>query len=376
MKRLRTSAWRHRRRFLGRVRRITRWEFWPPWAAYIPLLPYLLYLAWKHRSLTLFTCANPGITSGGFVGECKGRILSMLPNVPAFAVVSSSLPVNARFDAANSFLAVHNCSYPVVLKPDIGERGRGVTIVRDEGELRSCVRAASADMIIQKYVGGLEFGIFYYRHPTEPVGHIFSITEKRFPQVIGNGATTIGDLVLHDERAVCLEPIYLSQLCRQSTDVPSEGEAVSLAEIGSHCRGAIFLNAAHLETPALRSAVDMVAKCFEGFFFGRFDLRTPSLADLQAGRFEILELNGVTAEATHIYDPSVTLREAYRIMFRQWRIAFEIGGANRQAGFQPMSLRDLVRVIVTRRADSVVSPTPDPIKDFVGSEYFAGKTGY
>ena len=266
MKRLRTSAWRQRRRFLGRVRRITRWEFWPPWAAYIPLLPYLLYLAWKHRSLTLFTCANPGIISGGFVGECKNRILSMLPNVPAFTVISSSLPVGARFDAANSFLALQDCSYPVVLKPDIGERGRGVTIIRDEGELRSCLRAASADMIIQKYVGGLEFGIFYYRHPTEPAGHILSITEKRFPQVIGDGSTNIGDLILQDQRAVCLERIYLSQLFRPNTDVPSEGEAVSLAEIGSHCRGAIFLDAGHLETPTLRSAVDRAVKCFEGFF--------------------------------------------------------------------------------------------------------------
>src|SRR3954447_7606093 len=230
MKRLRTSAWRQRRRFLGTVRRITRWEFWPPWAAYIPVLPYLLYLAWKHRSLTLFTCANPGITSGGFVGECKSRILSMLPDVPAFTVISSSLPVSARLKAAKSFLALQDCSYPVVLKPDIGERGRGVTIIGDEGELRSCLRAGSADMIIQKYVGGLEFGIFYFRHPTESVGHILSITEKRFPQVIGDGRTNIGDLILQDERAVCLEPIYLSQLSRESTDVPREGEAVSLAE--------------------------------------------------------------------------------------------------------------------------------------------------
>jgi hypothetical protein len=127
---------------------------------------------------------------------------------------------------------------------------------------------------------------------------------------------------------------------------------------------------------ALRSAVDRAAKCFEGFFFGRFDLRTPSVADLQNGRFEILELNGVTAEATHIYDPFVTLREAYRVMFRQWRIAFEIGAANRASGFQPMNLGDLIRVIVTRRADPAVCATADPAKNLVGSEYFAGKTGY
>src|SRR5262249_37879494 len=58
---------RLRRRLVGFLRRKTQWEFWPVWAAYLPLVPYLLYLAVKHRSLTLFTAANPGIWSGGFV---------------------------------------------------------------------------------------------------------------------------------------------------------------------------------------------------------------------------------------------------------------------------------------------------------------------
>ena len=40
----------------------------------------------------------------------------------------------------------------------------------------------------------------------------------------------------------------------------------------------------------------------------------------------MIELNGVGAEATHIYDPAVSLFEAYRVMFAHWRIAFEIGG--------------------------------------------------
>src|SRR5262249_55822466 len=52
-----------------RLARYTRWEFWPPWLAYLPVIPYLLWLALKHRSLTVFTVANPGIPSGGFAGE-------------------------------------------------------------------------------------------------------------------------------------------------------------------------------------------------------------------------------------------------------------------------------------------------------------------
>ena len=194
-------------------------------------------------------------------------------------------------------------------------------------------------------IGGLEFGIFYYRYSGEPEGRIFSITEKRFPAVIGDGSSTIAELVLRDERAVCLADVYLGRLKRSANDVPAAGEPVPLAELGSHCRGAVFLNGAPLETSALRSAVEAIARKFPGFHFGRFDVRSESIQEFKNGRFEVLELNGVSAEATHIYDPSLSLLEAYRVLFRQWRIAFEIGARNRQLGWQPMLIRDFVALL-------------------------------
>lgn len=90
---------------------------------------------------------------------------------------------------------------------------------------------------------------------------------------------------------------------------------VRLAELGSHCRGVVFLNCASLETEALRAATDSIARSHAGFYVGRFDVCSPSIQDLKSGRFEVLGLNGVSAEATHIYDPAVSLLEAYRVMF-------------------------------------------------------------
>jgi hypothetical protein len=56
-----------------------------------------------------------------------------------------------------------------------------------------------------------------------------------------------------------------------------------------------------------------------GFYFGRFDIRTPSLDDFQAGQnFKIVELNGVTSEATSIYDPCNSLLQA------PWKSAGEV----------------------------------------------------
>lgn len=346
--------WHTRRRAVGWLRRKTRWEFWPPWLAYLPVAPYILYLGLKHRSLTLFTAANPGIPSGGFVGESKSCILANLTCVPDFTLIPISLVPDARCTAALEFISDRRLSYPVVLKPDVGERGTAVAIARDAKEVRLYLETATGDTILQKYAGGLEFGIFYYRYPGNEKGRIFSITEKRFPEVVGDGRSTVADLVLRDERAVCLANIYLA---RFRDEIPAAGERIRLVEIGSHCRGAIFLDGARLETAELRAAIDAVAQSHPGFFFGRFDVRAATIRDLQAGRFEVLELNGVSSEATHVYDPSVSLLRAYRVMFGQWRMAFEIGAMNRQAGYEPMRPGELLRLVRSRRAASVAAPS-------------------
>jgi hypothetical protein len=253
-----------------------------------------------------------------------------------------------RIRAAMDFIAERRLSFPIVLKPDVGQRGTGVAIVRSDRELASYLTVATADTIVQRYVAGVEFGIFYYRHPAQSEGRILSITEKRFPAVIGDGSSTINELILRDDRAVCLAGLYLGRLKRSAEDVPAVGESVALAELGSHCRGAVFLNGAAVETGALRSAVDSVARSFSGFHIGRFDVRSESVEQLQLGRFEVLELNGVSAEATHIYDPSVSILEAYRVLFLQWRIAFEIGARNRQLGQRPMALHEFAALLCNR----------------------------
>jgi hypothetical protein len=69
--------------------------------------------------------------------------------------------------------------------------------------------------------------------------------------------------------------------------------------------------------------------------------------DFKKGRnFKIVELNGVTSEATHIYDPRNSLVEAYRVLFQQWRIAFEIGAQNRLHGVRPTSMSKLMCLVL------------------------------
>ena len=163
------------------------------------------------------------------------------------------------------------------------------------------------------------------------------------PVVVGDGKRTLEQLILDDPRAVCLATTYLNANAEHIMDVPAAGEPVQLVDLGTHCLGAIFRDAGHLETPELTRAIGEISDRFNGFYFGRFDLRVPSEDDLKAGRnLKILELNGVTSEATHIYDPKTRLVDAYRVLFDQWRQAFEIGRANRERGAKVATVRELI----------------------------------
>jgi membrane protein DedA with SNARE-associated domain len=347
----RLSTWRGRRQMISSWRRMTRWEFWPPWIFYPPVICYVVYLILKYRSLTLFTAANPAIPGGGFVGESKIDILRGLAHADGYvaraALIDAALGCEARVRQAKRFMAEQELSFPVVLKPNQGQRGSGVAVIRFEAELNEYLSRSAVDTIIQEYVPGSEFGVFYYRLPGEDKGCIFSITEKRFPVMIGDGASTLEELILSDERAVCLARFYLNKQRARAQEVPDKGERVQLVELGTHCRGAIFLDGDWVKTQALEERFDQISCGFDGFYFGRFDLRTPSIEEFKQGKnFKIVELNGVTSEATHIYDPKNSLFAAYRILFEQWRIAFEIGARNLRRGAQLTSISTLVKLMI------------------------------
>lgn len=339
------TRYEFRRLVVGFFLRKVRWEFWPAWAAYIPLIPYWVYLAIRYRSATLFTAANPGIASGGLCGESKSEILghmSRVDNAVAdFAVVGTACE-------AQQFMNERGLSFPIVLKPDIGERAKGVAVIRRLDALRTYFTAADQMTIVQRYIPGLEFGVFYVRYPNRLNGEITSITEKRFPSVIGDGVTPLWNLILRDPRAVCMAPTYRRLSKRPVSDVPALGERVQLAELGSHCRGAIFLDGYRLLSAPLQRRIEEISRAHPGFFIGRFDVRAESVEAFRAGKFQVIELNGVSAEPAHIYDPAVSLWSAYQAMFQQWRTAFEIGALNRANGACPMRVRDLLKLILLR----------------------------
>lgn len=325
--------------------RLRRWEFWPSWAIYAPLLPSLAWYALRFGGLTVFTAANPGIPTGGLVGESKWDILRALP--PDSITPSAFIPPGPREVRIAALAAAEKVGpYPLILKPDIGARGAGVRLARSRQDaiavLDAC--AESEGIIVQRYhPGPFEAGVFYVRKPGEHAGRIFSITDKVFPRVIGDGVRSIRELIESHDRLSLQAPVFLARLGQRASRVPLMGEAITLGIAGNHCQGTTFLDGTSLITPELTAAFDHIARATPGFWFGRFDVRYTDRAEFKAGRgFQIIELNGVGSESTNIYDPATHYWQGQRILREQWKVAFEIGHANVQRGAKPMRVWDLL----------------------------------
>lgn len=332
-----------RRRWLARWERMRRWEFWPAWLFYAPLGAWIAWLTVRHRSPTLFTSANPGFPLGGLVGESKTLILSSFADQDRVAetwALDAEEGARARHvagpaaDEGPERDAKGPWKFPLVVKPDVGERGAGVAVVRSQAELDGVLASRRARVLLQDYVEGDELGVFYYRMPGEARGRVFGITEKRLPFVTGDGRSAVRALIRRDARLRCQERTLCRGLGDAADRVPAEGEKVVVGELGNHCLGCEFRDGAHLGTPALEAAIDEASRGVPGFHVGRYDIRG-AMDEMRRGRFKVIELNGVSSDATNVYDPRNSLLSAYRTLFRQWTIAFRIASANRRRGHAP-----------------------------------------
>src|SRR3546814_16302562 len=104
--------------------------------------------------------------------------------------------------------------------PDIGSRGRGVAVIRDEAALIAYLTRASDDVLVQRYIGGNEFGVFVYRRPEDGKPVIYSITQKCFPTVSGDGQRTLAHLIAAPPRARLTAPLLWQPLHTRLHEVP------------------------------------------------------------------------------------------------------------------------------------------------------------
>lgn len=313
----------------------TKFEYWPWWFFYLPTYPYWLYLAIKTRSIIYFTAANPGIEYGGFFGESKIKILDLVPEqyLPQTLFLSLYLDQDEALEKVQS----SGFRFPVILKPNIGERGTAVAKIENELQFEDYWAQKKGDIIVQEFITfPIELGVLYYRYPDGSAHGVSSVTMKEFMAVTGNGQSTVKELMLAEDRFRFQLESVLAKNPTLMTYKPANGEKVLLEPIGNHCRGTKFLNGQELINLQLDQVFGEIASKMDGFFFGRFDMKVSSIEDLYQGKnIKIMEVNGTTSEPAHIYDPNYTVWKAYKDVFYHMKLVSEISVQNMRRGVLP-----------------------------------------
>jgi membrane protein DedA with SNARE-associated domain len=343
-----------------RRERWTRWDFWPAPLFYVPVVLWIALLSIRYRGLAAITTSNPGIPDGGVVSESKFDILQRLPardTIPSLRLAAAGQPAIEASHALEQ-MQTRGWLFPIILKPDVGQRGIGVRRIASVAGLQDYFAHARGDVLLQPYhEGPFEAGIFYYRFPGEPEGHIFSITDKQFPRLVGDGRSTVAALIRRHPRYRLQAALFLQRHAHVADVVLANGEQFPLAVAGNHAQGTMFRDGEHLRTPALERRIDAIARQYPGFFIGRFDVRYRDVEAFKAGRdIAIVELNGATAESTNIYDPHASLLDAYRTLCRQWSLVFAIGAANRAHGAVATPSRRLLQLVLAHLTTRVQFP--------------------
>jgi hypothetical protein len=317
--------------------KLFNWEYWPFMAIYGWVIPYWIYLCLRSRSFYFFNASNPGIENGGMLNESKKDIHAMLPS----ELYPKSLHFSIPADPVQVWKEISRADFqfPVMGKPDIGGRGRGVKKLYTQSDLNFYVKHATLDFHIQTFVPfENEVGIFYYRFPGQHKGHISGIVSKVFLTVTGDGKTSISDLLRIDSRGL----IYLHNLPdHQKTNlhqIPEKGEILIVSPYGNHARGSLFIDDSHLADQALTNIMDSIADKIPNFYFGRLDIRFKDWESFKKGEnFSLIEVNGAGAEPTHMYDPRHSIFFAWKEITRHWRIMNRISRMNHEKGIPYLS---------------------------------------
>ena len=234
------------------------WEFWPTWLAYLPLVPVYLFLVARHRSWSLPLLANSSPPLAKLAGESKFDILQLLPaecTAPAFLIDPNFVNRSTLLAHTQEQLTQRGWAFPIILKPDRGCRGSGVRLIRTPQQLADVLANISEPVLIQQYhPGPCEVGIFYTRRPSQPTGHILSITRKVFPSVTGSGVHTLAELIESHPRLRLQYHRFASRHAAHLHTILDAGQTISLCIAGNHCQGTLFQDGSDLITPRLHAA--------------------------------------------------------------------------------------------------------------------------
>ncbi|MEB2781310.1 hypothetical protein U3A58_12990 [Algoriphagus sp. C2-6-M1] len=290
------------------TRMFNSFEFRPAWWFHLPM--FLIGVSWaiRLRKANFFAAANPALENGGLYNYSKFAAQNHFPpiNLPKTCLLNSEENIDSILDGVRK----QGILFPFIIKPEMGERGKGVMLIHQQEELKNYLATQPKDdYMIQEFVGKKqEYGVFFFKNPVTGEFSISSLTRKISLQVIGDGTSSISELIKNHPRASRYQDLI--QL-HDPTSIPSRDEIVKLSPMGNHCKGAVFLDYSTYINSEMTTAFERIFETIKGINYGRLDVKVDDLSELSdPGQVIILEVNGANAEPIHMYSPEKNYYES------------------------------------------------------------------
>lgn len=311
-----------------------RWQYWDAKLIYsgigMMIIPLMIRfrITWYH-----LIYANRNMPFGGMEIGSKSTILDLYLNSPYFlphTMLSIENTVEENIEHCRAFMKKNMLEFPLIAKPDLGCVGHGVRKVSSMAELRGVLEISPVSYMVQEYcTHPYEYSIYYRRLPGEECGKVTGVTLKILPDIVGDGRSTLQQLIERDPRYQRNSRALIRHL-RDPGRIVAKGIKEQVLVQGSHTYGAIFKDISYVINGEMHRWVDAMAKQDPSFCIGRFDIRATGRCALRSGEgVKILEINGCMSEPIHAYDDCHSLRYGIQEFFKVYKWGFTIAASNR-----------------------------------------------
>ena len=306
------------------------------WFTSILLLPFYIYavfyMLFKARTFMFFTAINPSLRYGG---TCTSKFDLLNQVHKKYLPTGVVLPQNTSKALVLAQMQANNLQFPIILKPDIGERGRGVIKINGEQELQPYLDENKKPLILQEFITyKQEFGLMYVRLPNEPQGKITSLAVKNFLYVTGDGYSTLFALMTKNVDCIFYIDYLVADFKHRLYEVIDYLVVVPLLELGICHHGASCVGLNHLITNELNQLFDDVSKTIDRFDVGRYDVKAENYGELLKGNFKVIEINGTDAVPLHIFDKTLMYHSVISDLVKHWQNLLKIAINNHKMGMK------------------------------------------
>lgn len=328
----------------GKWHRMIHWEYWPMWTIYLPLSPLYAMMSICNGGIGFFTRVNPCFPQGGMGLMDKEEMYKLID--PKWYPKTIYISHDQSISDLTSSMEKMGIQFPILIKPAMGCRGRGVTVVRNIEQLSELLDNISDKYLIQDLVDfPNEIGVFYVKFPGDPKGFVSGIVAKKGVEIQGNGVSTIRELLTENPRY----ERHVSALEGDSevdfNMVLKNKERCLLSSIGNHARGATFIDQSNWISTEFESVMNELVNKIVGFYYGRIDIKYNTLAELlNLEKLSIMEINGANSEPAHVYDPKHSYLFGLFTFVKHWWWMNKIAWINRKVCSR-LSFRESIQLL-------------------------------